>query len=474
MLKAKIGGNHMKIKVMESIKKYGLIESGDKVVIGVSGGPDSMALLYVLMEICEEIPFSIYIAHVNHGVRGIEADEDERFVKAEALKHNIPYYSRRIDMEGYAIKHKISSEDAGRILRYGFFREIISSLGDGKIAVAHNKNDQAETLMMRFMRGTGIDGLKGMEYINDDIIRPILNISRSEIEEYICVNKIRTRLDRTNLQPIYSRNKIRLELIPYIEEKFNPNIIDTLWRTSTTSYRDSSFLQEFSYAKYKQMLKFEDKDSIILYRGMFLNEHEAIQYRVVRHCIQNLADGLKGITETHIRDVVDLFNRGDTGKSIDLINHIKAKTSYNDLILEVGKGEEKVRFNYNVPIGEYTYLKELNCAVETKILPLEKIQFDFKERFIKYFDCDKIVGALYIRNRLPGDMFNPFGMKGTKKLKDYFIDEKVSIPNRDTIPILVDEENIMWIIGMRTSEYYKITSETKNVLVVKYTKNNEL
>lgn len=464
----------MKKKVVEGIGKYGLIESGDNVLIGVSGGPDSMALFYVLMEICEEFPFSIYIAHVNHGVRGVEADADEAFVKGEALRHGIPYYSRRIDMDGYARKHKISSEDAGRILRYKFFREIISTLENGKIAVAHNKNDQAETLMMRFMRGTGIDGLKGMEYINGDIIRPLLDITRLEIEDYIRKNKIKTRLDRTNLEPIYNRNKIRLELIPYIEDNFNPNIIETLWRTSSTAYRDSSFLQEYSYEKYKQVVKFESKDSIVLHRLKYLHVHEAIRFRIIRHCIENLPGGLKGITQTHISSVVELFNRGDTGKSIDLINNIVAKTSYNDLILEVGEDERKVNYSYSLPIGEYSYFKELNCGVETKILPIEKIQFNFKERFIKYFDYDKIESALYIRNRLPGDMFNPFGMSGTKKLKDFFIDEKVPISLRNNVPMLVDKDNIMWIIGIRTSERYKITSETKNVLVVRYIKNNQI
>lgn len=463
----------MKSKAMECIKRYELINPHEKVLIGVSGGPDSMALLYVLMEIRKEIPFSIYVAHVNHGVRGMEADEDEEFVKNEALKNDIPYYSKRIDMDGYAREHKISSEDAGRILRYKFFREIISSLGGGKIAVAHNKDDQAETLLMRFMRGTGIDGLRGMEYKNDDIIRPILGISRSEIEEYIKSNNIKTRLDRTNLEPIYSRNKIRLELIPYIESNFNPNIVDTLWRISATSQRDSSFLKELSHEKYKQMVKFEDGNSIILCRGKFLLEHEAIKFRIIRHCIEKLSGNLKGITETHIRDVVEL-SKGETGKSIDLINCIKVKTSYDDLIIEVDKVKEKVSYNKSISIGEYTYFKELGFAVETKVLPVEEVKFNFKDRFIKYFDYDRIVGILTIRNRLPGDVFVPFGMKGTKKLKDYFIDEKVPIPDRDTIPILVDEKNIIWIIGMRTSEYYKITPETKNVLVVKYIKNNQI
>ena len=164
-------------KILNTIKKHNLIENGDNVLVGVSGGPDSMALLYALLSIQTEISFSLYIAHVNHGVRGREADEDEKFVEKISGKLGIPFYSKKIDMEGYAREHKLSSEDAGRRLRYKFFREVLLSINGGKIAVAHNKNDQAETLIMRFFRGTGLDGLKGMEYRNGDIIRPLLDLS---------------------------------------------------------------------------------------------------------------------------------------------------------------------------------------------------------------------------------------------------------------------------------------------------------
>ena len=175
-------------------------------------------------------------------------------------------------MEEYAKEKGLSSEEAGRALRYGFFREILSSIGGGKIAVAHNKNDQAETLLMRFFRGTGIDGLKGMEYKNEDIIRPILGIERSEIEKYLLDRNIESRLDKTNLEPIYNRNKIRLELIPYIKKYFNPNIIDTLWRTSEVVSVDSNFLERYSKETYSKLVKKREKNSIILDGSLFVKE----------------------------------------------------------------------------------------------------------------------------------------------------------------------------------------------------------
>ena len=200
--------------VMNNIMENNLIEKNENIVVAVSGGADSMALLYALIEIRSVLDFNIIIAHVNHGVRGEDADSDQEFVRQKSIEMELPFYTINVDMNAYAKEQKISSEEAGRLLRYNFFREIIKEKGSGKIAVAHNKNDQAETLLLRIMRGTGIDGLKGMDFISGDIIRPLLNISRDEIEKYIENNKIDTVLDKTNLLPIYNRNKVRLELLP--------------------------------------------------------------------------------------------------------------------------------------------------------------------------------------------------------------------------------------------------------------------
>lgn len=460
-------------RVLLTVKKGNLIKKGDNVLIGLSGGPDSMVLLYLLLEIQNEIPFLIYIAHVNHGVRGKEADRDEEFVERLATNLEIPYYTTKIDMEGYAKKHKMSSEDAGRILRYGFFRKVLVNIGGGKIAVAHNKNDQAETLLMRFLRGTGIDGLRGMEHSAEDIIRPLLDISRTEIENYIEENCIDTRLDKTNLVPIYNRNKIRLEAIPYIEENFNPNIIDTLWRTSSIMAVDSSFLNEYTLIKYKELIKNKRKDSIVLDRNEFLKEHTAIKQRIIRQTIYDLTSSLKGFTSKHILDIVELFDKGGTGKSIDLINSIVAEISYDNLVIKLGNKEKKVDYSYDINIGESLYIEESNCFIETKVISIEKEELNFDDRFIKYFDYDKIESGLHVRNRMAGDKFVPFGMDGTKKLKDFFIDEKIPLKKRDDIPIILDNRNIIWVVGLRISEEYKITSETKRVLAIKYYENPE-
>ena len=454
-------------KVLDAITEYKLIEENDHIVVGVSGGPDSMALLYCLLEARKTIPFSIHIAHVNHGVRGEEARSDQLFVERISKELGLPYYTINVNMIEYGKERGITAEEAGRELRYGFFRDILERHGRGKIAVAHNMNDQAETLLMRIMRGTGPDGLKGMDYKSDDIIRPILGIDRKEIEDYIRQKGIETVLDKTNLQPIYSRNKVRLELIPYIEENFNPNIVTTLWRMSRIFSLDLNFLEEHTKIKFKNMLKSHDKNSIILHGDKFLVEDRSIQQRIIRNAILELNKSLQGISEGQIAGAVNLVNNLETGKEFHLSNDIILRINYDEIIIEKSREREKIAYSYDIDVPGSIILENGYC-LETKIFTKDNDFVMEKTKNVKYFDYDKVEGNIRIRNRRDGDRFIPFGMKGSKKLKDYFIDEKVPRDLRDRIPLVVDNENIMWVVGYRISELYKITQDTKRILSISY------
>lgn len=456
----------MKDKVLQVIEDNRLIEKGDNIVIGLSGGPDSMALLYVLLEIQEYIDFNILIAHINHGIRGEEALKDEKFVQDISNELGLPYYCRRVNMDQYAKEKKISSEEAGREIRYGFFREILSKIGGGKVAVAHNKDDQAETLVMRFFRGTGIDGLKGMEYRYNDIIRPVLGIKRREIEKYLLLGKIPSRLDKTNLEPVYNRNKTRLELMPYIMENYNSNIVDTLWRTSKIASIDSDFLELYAKNACDGMVKKRKEHSIVLEAALFKKEHVSIQQRIIRNCILQINDNLQGFTSTHITSVLRLFLGRSTGKKIDLINNMEARTNYEELIIERKQGNKNKSFLYKLRNEGKIYMKELGLGIKTEVIFANMVDINTKDRFIKYFDYDKLQGELLVRNRKPGDRFIPLGMKGSKKIKDYFIDEKIPKGERDNIPLITDGENIVWVFGHRISDLYKITEGTKKILKI--------
>ncbi len=458
----------MEDKVLSIIKEYNLIEENDNVVIGVSGGPDSMALLYILLYVRQVINFDIHVVHLNHGVRGKDAKKDQLFVEDQCKRLNLPYYTKNVNMVEYGKEKGITSEEAGRELRYGFFREILKDQGGGKIAVAHNKNDQAETVIMRFMRGTGIDGLRGMEYISEDIIRPILSVNRQEIENYIEENKIETVLDKTNLQPIYSRNKVRLELLPYIEENFNPNIIDTIWRISRISSIDSKFLEDYTKKKYNIIVKKDEQNGIILDGKKILDLDKSIQQRIIRTAIQKINGSLQGITEAHVLSVLNLLVKGNTGKGVDLINNVIARLDYNDLILEKEDTEKYKDYYYEFPYPGVVNIEEIGYSFNVDLIDINgKYKFE-RSNHIGYFDLEKIKGNLYLRNRRIGDSFSPFGMEGSKKIKDYFIDEKISQDLRDEIPLLTDEKNILWVVGYRTSEIYKVTDNTKRILKISY------
>lgn len=461
----------MENKVLNTIKEFHLIDDGDNVVIGVSGGPDSMALLYLLLHAKKHINFNILIAHVNHGVRGDEALEDELFVKEKAYELGLPYFSTNVDMVAYGDEHKISHEEAGRKLRYGFFRSVLKDYNGGKIAVAHNMNDQAETLLMRIMRGTGIDGLNGMNYMSEDIIRPILNITRTEIEQYIEDKDIETVLDKTNLMPIYTRNKIRLELIPYIEENFNPNLTKSLWRLSQTSQNDTMFLQRYTEEKYIGLVKSEEKNRIVLHRKGFVDLDISIQQRIVILSITKITGVFQGFSEHHISTVAELFNIGNTGKSISLPNDLVAKVDYDRLIIEQVPKKNSKSFVYDLIMG-YNHFNDLGYDLYIKVMDIEEVDFSIKLHNIKYFDYDKIKGRIKLRNRQDGDRFVPYGMKGSKKLKSFFIDSKVSRDQRDKVPLIVDNENIIWVVDYRISDLYKLTTDTKKVLMIEYIISN--
>ena len=297
----------MKEKVIETIRKYNLIEDGDKLVIGVSGGPDSITLLNILLEIKKEklIDFDIRVCHLNHLIRE-EAISDEEYVLNFCKNNNIECFVKRIEIEKIAKENKQGTEETGRIARYEFFNEILRKTNSNKIATAHTANDNAETVLMNIIRGSSIQGLKGIEPKLDNLIRPLIKCKRFEIEEYCKENNLNPRIDKTNFENIYTRNKIRNMLIPYIEEKFNSNIIDTLNRLSELSKLENDYLQAETVKKYKNMLESEEKDKIILDLKKFNSQELVIKSRVVLYTINMLLGTRSGIEKKNIEDIIKL------------------------------------------------------------------------------------------------------------------------------------------------------------------------
>ena len=299
----------MKEEVLKTIKKYNLIESGDKLVLGVSGGPDSISMLNVLREIDEDetidLKFQIVVSHINHNIRK-EAKEDEEFVKKYCDENNIKFFSKSIDVEKIANNSKIGIEEAGRKVRYEFFDEVLNKTNSNKIAIAHNKNDKVETMIMNVLRGSGLLGLKGIEPKRGKYIRPLIEIEREKIEEYCEEKNLNPRIDKTNFDNTYSRNKVRNVVIPYIKQEFNPNIIKTLDRLSELVKEEDTYVEKQVEKAYKEIFIEENNEEIILNLKKFNNYEKVIKSRIVLYTITRLFGSSKGIEKIHIDDILKL------------------------------------------------------------------------------------------------------------------------------------------------------------------------
>ncbi|UZW14034.1 tRNA lysidine(34) synthetase TilS [Clostridium pasteurianum] len=454
-------------KVLKTIHENSMFSVNDKVIVAVSGGPDSMCLLHVLNRIKDKLNIKIIAAHVNHCLRGNESDEDEVYVKEFCSKLNIDFYSTRVDINRFSKEKGLSSEMAGRAARYEFFENIKSKVGAQKIAIAHNANDQAETILMRIMRGTGIAGIVGIKPVRDKIfVRPLIKIGREEIESYCKKEHINPRIDNTNLTNIYSRNKVRLELIPYIKRNFNEDIITTLNRLSDTVNVDNDYLEYISLQKYKLFCD-EKKDEIIIHKEAFL-EHKAIITRIIRKSICYLLNNTYNFEKKHILDIINL-QLHKTGTNLDLPKNIKVYNNYGDISIYF-KNEKIINKDNN----EYELFTGKNIIQSKKIIITIKTlsknnRVNFKENnFIKYFDYYKIKDKIILRYRKKGDKFIPIGMSGNKKLKDMFIDMKIEKSLRDKIPLICFGSEIAWIVGYRVSDKFKVDENTIKILEIKF------
>lgn len=447
--------------VKQNIFKENLINEGDNILLGFSGGPDSVFLFHNLIKLKEIINFNLYASHINHMYRGKDADHDENFVRSICEKYDIKYFVKRKNATEYAEELKLTEEEAGRILRYDFFRENLKEVGGGKIAVAHNLNDQAETVLQRIIRGTGIDGLSAMSFINNDIIRPMLNVTRSEIEKYLHDNNYEFCIDITNSQDIYGRNKIRLNLIPYLEKNFNLNIQNTLYRMTETMEKDKKIIEKYIETRFKEILHKQNENEIFL----DLKKLKCMEYfetgRIVRKAIEMLKGNTNNLEMKHIDYVNDFIFTKNTGKTINLSEGIIAEISYNNLIIRKNI-EITENFKYNICIGTPLYIKEISKTILLRILDIS--EYDLKDKKTVSLDYDLIEGMIFIRNRINGDSIIPCGMTGNKKIKDIFIDLKIPKEERNRKIIIVDDNNILWVEGYRIHNNYKVSHATKKIL----------
>ena len=311
-------------KVIETIKKYNLIENGDKIILAVSGGPDSISMLDILYKIQQnkKINFEIIVAHVNHMIRE-EAMEDAIYVKDFCEKRNIEFYLKSIDVKKIANNNKIGTEETGRKERYKFFDELAKKTNANKIAIAHNKNDNVETVFMHILRGTGINGLKGIEPKRGKYIRPLIECERKEIEKYCEENNLEPRIDKTNFENIYTRNKIRNIVIPYIQKEFNQNIIETIDRLSKLVAEEEEYMERQIKNTYQNLLILETKKEIQLDLKKFNMQEKVIKSRLILYTITRIFGSSEGIEKIHIEDIIKLCGNNIGNKFLTPNKNIK-------------------------------------------------------------------------------------------------------------------------------------------------------
>ena len=333
--------NNLITKVLETISKYSLIQNQDKIVIGVSGGPDSVCLLYALNELKDKFSLKIYVAHVNHMLRE-EAELETKYVEKICANLNIQCFIKRIDILEESKKGKIGTEEAGRVARYNFFEEVLQKVGANKIATAHNANDNAETVLMNIFRGTGVSGLKGIEPIRDGkFIRPIIECYRNEIENFCNENNLEPKIDKSNFENVYTRNKIRNIIIPEIEAQFNPNIVKSINRLSELVSNENDFLEKYCDDVLENQLKIttisempsEAKNCFVLDLKEFNKLDKVIKNRIVILSIQKVLGSVQGIEKIHVEDIVKLCERNIGNKYLTPNKNIKFFVGQGNIVI---------------------------------------------------------------------------------------------------------------------------------------------
>jgi tRNA(Ile)-lysidine synthase len=462
-------------KVKNTIAQNRLINCGDRIVVALSGGPDSVCLLHALYSLTNKLNIKLYAVHINHMLRGQEADEDEAYARELCQSFGVNFNSVSRDVAGISKSSGISIEEAGREARYQEFYRYADSVGADSIAVAHNREDQAETVLMHIIRGSGLTGLVGMGYKRDRIIRPLLDIQRYEIEEYCLKNALKPRIDSTNLQNIYSRNKIRLDIIPKISGAFGVDFAESLVRLSSLASCDNDFMEHTAAEIYSECVKSSGKGFVHLKLAGLKGLHQALLGRVFRMALNETAGSIKGIESKHIDAMSHLAREGMTGPVIQLPRGIRATISYELLKIYIEEDDVFADFEKTMRVPGLTKVLELDSEIIAEIFEIsdafdeisnavEKYSNIRYNSLVQFFDYDSLIKGIYIRNRREGDMFKPFKSNGSKKLKEYFIDLKIPRETRSKIPLIASEYEIVWVIRHKISDKFKVTENTKLVL----------
>nr|MBC7244065.1 tRNA lysidine(34) synthetase TilS [Chloroflexota bacterium] len=490
--------------VRSTIKRYHLLTRGDVVVVGVSGGPDSLCLLHLLFRLRDEYALSLHVAHLNHCLRGAEADADAAFVAQLATEWGLPVTVEKRDVAALAKERKLAIEEAARQVRYAFLASVARQIGACKIAVGHNADDQVETVCMHWLRGSGLAGLRGMQPVSrlDELrlkgervpagekegdlllIRPLLEVPRAEIEAYCAAHGLRPRFDRSNFDTTYYRNRLRHELLPFLET-FNPRIREVILRSADIISADYAYLRQQALKAWTEVTLAENEQAITFDLEKWRLLPLSLQRSVLREAIHRLRKSLRNINWVHIDQAISVLQTGCTGMAATLPSGLEARLRYDTFIVADATYAEplpdipllhgvKVPLHIPgqtpLPDSDWYLVADIIGRCELRAKTLHQAQ-----PWQAYLDYDVTGDELYLRPRRTGDRFWPQGL-GDKPttVHNFMINAKVPRAWRDSIPLLVSPHQVLWVAGWRIDERAKVTEATTRVLALEFRKQGYL
>ena len=455
--------SNLLISFKESILTNGLVERGDKIILAVSGGLDSVVLLHLFLKIKSEWNLKLVICHINHNLRGAEANRDQLFVEKLAENRHIVLHTQSVDVLTFAKANKMGIEEAARILRYRALDALRTKLAYHKIATGHTADDQVETVLDHFLRGSGLRGLQGMEECRGNYIRPLLEFSRMQLSKYAVQNKISHIEDTSNNNLDFKRNRIRHELIPHLETAFNPNIRQMILRTSEIFSEAENYFQKKADEIFESLVFFQNKNEIVLDIKSFLGYFKVLKKYTLIKAFQELKIDRNSLNFIAFQRILTLIENQKIGKRIQINTDFEVLVDHDGLVVHKVQNQtpQKTEFSLSQKGREVTYNDYLFSWNVSKKSEIAKYK---QNPNIEFFDAGKLSKQLVLRSFNSGDHFKPINFSGEKKISKYFSDKKVPLRKRKRIPILKSDNRVAWVCGYCLDDAYKVTSITEHVL----------
>lgn len=484
--------NHIKrfLRTVEkTISDSQMFGEKDTLLVGLSGGPDSVALLWCLHLLSQKLGFRIAAAHLNHGLRDKHANTDATFAAALAARLNIPITVQTADVRGFQKKYKLGREEAARNVRYNFLHQVSKSAGCSKIALGHHADDNAELVLMNFLRGSGLTGLSGIPAVRPirqpdsspdtaTIVRPLIQLTKEEIYAFLTASGLSWQTDLTNNDMRHFRNRIRLELIPTLKKSYNPNVIEVLNRLAEVAGSEDKWIAGILAPILDALILKEDGHRIVLSVAKLLEQPRPAARRLLRMALEKVKDNLRRISFQHVESILSLCHENRHGGRLDLPDQVRVELYAGQLMISRGQmalrrlpsrihrqAASDTRYQIEQP-GVYS-LSDFGITLTARVQPIGDFP-DFRSggHSVGFFDMDTVSFPLTARHVQPGDKFKPLGAVGTQTLKKFFIDHKIPLSRRAKCAALLSEDRIIWLMGVRIDERFKVTDLTKKILKI--------